>query len=37
MGDVDTVVVTMNFPDGTIGILDFCRYSCYGYDIRLEV
>ena len=36
-GDVDTVVVTMKFPGGTIGILEFCRYSCYGYDIRLEV
>ena len=36
-GDIDSVVVTMKFPSGVIGILDFCRYSCYGYDIRLEV
>lgn len=27
----------MKFPSGVIGILDFCRQSCYGYDIRLEV
>lgn len=35
--DIDCVVVTMKFANGTIGILDFNRYSCYGYDIRLEV
>ncbi|KAL3862219.1 hypothetical protein ACJMK2_008205 [Sinanodonta woodiana] len=35
--DLDTVAVTMQFANGVIGILDFCRYSSYGYDIRLEV
>ncbi|KAK3594262.1 hypothetical protein CHS0354_020534 [Potamilus streckersoni] len=35
--DLDTVAVTMQFANGVIGILDFCRYSPYGYDIRLEV
>ncbi|KAH3828679.1 myo-inositol 2-dehydrogenase-like [Dreissena polymorpha] len=36
-GDVDSCVVTMKFPNGAIGVMDFARYSCYGYDIRLEV
>ena len=35
--DVDCIVATMKFPNGVIGILDFARCSCYGYDIRLEV
>ncbi|KAL4220886.1 hypothetical protein ACF0H5_019152 [Mactra antiquata] len=35
--DIDCVVVMMKFENGTIGVLDFNRYSCYGYDIRLEV
>lgn len=36
-GDVDSCVVTMKFPSGAIGVMDFARNSCYGYDIRLEV
>ncbi|XP_060084851.1 myo-inositol 2-dehydrogenase-like [Ylistrum balloti] len=35
--DVDTVGILMRFPCGMLGILDFCRYSPYGYDVRLEV
>ncbi|XP_033724701.1 inositol 2-dehydrogenase-like [Pecten maximus] len=35
--DVDTVGVLMRFPCGMLGILDFCKYSPYGYDVRLEV
>ncbi|PSN42099.1 hypothetical protein C0J52_02958 [Blattella germanica] len=37
MGDHDTVAIVFTFASGTIGILDWCRYSCYGYDQRLEV
>ncbi|XP_060085647.1 myo-inositol 2-dehydrogenase-like [Ylistrum balloti] len=35
--DVDTVGILMRFPCGMLGILDFCKYSPYGYDVRLEV
>lgn len=35
--DVDTVGALMRFPCGMLGILDFCKYSPYGYDVRLEV
>ncbi|XP_054012404.1 uncharacterized oxidoreductase YrbE-like [Hylaeus anthracinus] len=37
MGDYDTVVVTLYFPSGTLGMVDVSRTSCYGYDQRLEV
>ncbi|KAJ9592036.1 hypothetical protein L9F63_001415 [Diploptera punctata] len=37
IGDHDTAAVIFTFPSGTIGILDWCRYSSYGYDHRLEV
>ncbi|XP_069696501.1 inositol 2-dehydrogenase-like isoform X2 [Periplaneta americana] len=37
MGDHDTVAIIFNFPSGTLGVLDWCRYSPYGYDQRLEV
>jgi myo-inositol 2-dehydrogenase/D-chiro-inositol 1-dehydrogenase len=36
-GDVDTVVVTLKFPSGKIGIIDQSRHAVYGYDQRLEV
>ncbi|KAL5014252.1 hypothetical protein ScPMuIL_008522 [Solemya velum] len=32
--DVDTVAVILRFPSGTLAIIDFCRYSSYGYDVR---
>ncbi|XP_076640133.1 inositol 2-dehydrogenase [Colletes latitarsis] len=37
IGDYDTVVVTLYFPSGTLGVIDVSRNSCYGYDQRLEV
>ncbi|XP_043276864.1 myo-inositol 2-dehydrogenase-like [Venturia canescens] len=37
INDFDTVVATMLFPSGSIGIIDLSRNSSYGYDQRLEV
>lgn len=37
MGDWDTVAMVLNFPSGTIGMIDLSRNSSYGYDQRLEV
>ncbi|KAF2905588.1 hypothetical protein ILUMI_00587 [Ignelater luminosus] len=37
IGDFDTIVILFTFPSGTLGIIDMCRYSNYGYDQRLEV
>lgn len=37
IGDHDTVVVTLYFPSGTLGMVDISRNSSYGYDQRLEV
>jgi myo-inositol 2-dehydrogenase/D-chiro-inositol 1-dehydrogenase len=36
-GDIDTSVVTLRFENGTMGTLDCCRKSGYGYDQRAEV
>ena len=35
--DVDTVVITMQYPSGAISINDLSRHSTYGYDQRIEV
>jgi myo-inositol 2-dehydrogenase / D-chiro-inositol 1-dehydrogenase len=37
LGDVDTLAVSLAFSNGTIGAIDNCRRSAYGYDQRLEV
>jgi len=37
LGDVDTAVVSLEFDDGTIGIIDNSRQAVYGYDQRAEV
>jgi len=37
VGDVDTVVITMKFDDGTLATIDLSRYAAYGYDQRVEV
>lgn len=34
--DFDTLVITMKFPSGAIGVIDISRHAVYGYDIRLE-
>ena len=36
-GDVDTAVVTLEFPSGAIGVITNSRRASYGYDQRLEV
>jgi myo-inositol 2-dehydrogenase/D-chiro-inositol 1-dehydrogenase len=37
IGDYDTVVITLQFPSGTLGVIDISRLSPYGYDQRVEV
>jgi myo-inositol 2-dehydrogenase/D-chiro-inositol 1-dehydrogenase len=37
IGDYDTVVITLKFPSGTLGIIDISRLSFHGYDQRVEV
>lgn len=34
--DVDTVVTTLTFENGAIGVIDNSRQAVYGYDQRLE-
>lgn len=36
-GDIDTGVVILKFENGTVGTLDCCRKTGYGYDQRAEV
>ncbi|XP_013396929.1 uncharacterized protein LOC106163793 [Lingula anatina] len=36
MGDVDTLVIVLNFPSGAKGIIDMSRNSPYGFDQRIE-
>ena len=37
LGDIDTAVITLQFSDGAIGIIDNSRQAVYGYDQRVEV
>lgn len=37
VGDYDTVIITLKFPSGTLGIIDISRLSSHGYDQRVEV
>lgn len=36
-GDVDTAVVTLDFPNGEIAVITNSRRATYGYDQRIEV
>jgi myo-inositol 2-dehydrogenase/D-chiro-inositol 1-dehydrogenase len=36
-GDIDTVVVTLRFVNGALGVIDNSRQAVYGYDQRVEV
>ena len=36
-GDVDTALVTLEFANGAIGVIDNSRRAVYGYDQRVEV
>jgi myo-inositol 2-dehydrogenase / D-chiro-inositol 1-dehydrogenase len=37
LGDVDTSIVTMKFPSGSLAVIDNSRRSGFGYDVRTEV
>ncbi len=36
-GDIDTAVVTLQFTNGALGLIDNSRQAVYGYDQRVEV
>ena len=36
-GDVDTALVTLQFQNGALGVIDNSRQAVYGYDQRVEV
>ena len=36
-GDIDTAVVTLQFANGALGVIDNSRQAIYGYDQRVEV
>ncbi len=36
-GDIDTAVITLQFENGCIGVIDNSRQAVYGYDQRVEV
>jgi len=36
-GDLDTVLVTLKFANGALGVIDNSRQAVYGYDQRVEV
>jgi myo-inositol 2-dehydrogenase/D-chiro-inositol 1-dehydrogenase len=36
-GDLDTVLVVLQFKSGVIGTIDNCRQAVYGYDQRVEI
>ena len=37
IGDIDNAIVTLNFENGTLGVVDLSRNAVYGYDISAEV
>jgi len=37
LDDFDTVVVTLKFPSGAVGVINLARKAAYGYDQRIEV
>lgn len=37
INDFDTIAAVLYFKSGTLGMIDLSRYSCFGYDQRLEV
>jgi myo-inositol 2-dehydrogenase / D-chiro-inositol 1-dehydrogenase len=36
-GDVDTSIVSMKFPSGSLAVIDNSRRSAFGYDIRTDI
>ena len=37
VGDIDNAVVTLEFADGRLGVVDLSRNGIYGYDIATEL
>ena len=37
IGDIDNGIATLNFVNGTLGVVDLSRNGLYGYDIRTEI
>lgn len=37
LGDIDTALITLKMADGSLGIIDVCRETNYGYDQQIEV
>jgi len=37
VNDVDTVIISFKFEDGTLATIDLSRFAAYGYDQRVEV
>ena len=37
VGDLDNAVVTLEFEDGRLGVVDLSRNGIYGYDISTEL
>lgn len=36
-GDIDTAIVTLNYANGMVGVIDNSRQAVYGYDQRIEL
>ncbi len=37
LGDIDTALLTLKMSNGTLGIINVCRETNYGYDQQVEV
>ncbi len=37
IGDVDNAITTLQFENGSLGVIDLSRSGVYGYDIRTEI
>jgi inositol 2-dehydrogenase len=37
IGDIDNAIVTLNFVNGALGVVDLSRNAVFGYDISAEV
>lgn len=37
LGDIDTAIVTLEFENGMLGVIDNSRRAVYGYDQRIEL
>lgn len=37
VGDIDNAVITLNFREGGLGVVDLSRNAVYGYDVSTEI